>query len=208
MGLRSLVVNGTRGRRRSTSDVIDRALDRLIHSERLRRDVAAYRRISPTGSEAGLAPLEAVDLDDTTDWGAALRGRRGVSQPSPRRGEIWLAQLDKVRPVVVLTREPLGGILSAVIGAPVTSTVRGLSTELALGPDDGLRVESVATPRQRPARRPLPPGAPDRPGAGGDDRLHLPRARHRGRPPAVTGATRRWAQTQRHTKRAALVERA
>ncbi|HEV7467420.1 MAG TPA: type II toxin-antitoxin system PemK/MazF family toxin [Candidatus Dormibacteraeota bacterium] len=65
-------------------------------------------------------------------------------EPSPRRGEVWLAHLDKVRPVVVLTRDPLGGILHAVIGAPVTSTVRGLSTEVPLGPEDGLQVESVA----------------------------------------------------------------
>lgn len=67
-----------------------------------------------------------------------------MSEPSPRRGEVWLARLDKVRPVVVLTRDPLGGLLHAVIGAPVTSTVRGLSTEVPLGLDDGLRIESVA----------------------------------------------------------------
>jgi mRNA interferase MazF len=67
-----------------------------------------------------------------------------MTEPSPRRGDVWLARLDKVRPVVVLTRDPLGGVLHAVIGAPVTSTVRGLSTEVPLGPDDGLRVESVA----------------------------------------------------------------
>jgi mRNA interferase MazF len=67
-----------------------------------------------------------------------------MSEPSPRRGDVWLARLDKVRPVVVLTRDPLGGLLHAVIGAPVTSTVRGLSTEVPLGLDDGLRVESVA----------------------------------------------------------------
>jgi mRNA interferase MazF len=67
-----------------------------------------------------------------------------MSEPSPRRGDVWLARLDKVRPVVVLTRDPLGGLLHAVIGAPVTSTVRGLSTEVPLGLDDGLRIESVA----------------------------------------------------------------
>jgi mRNA interferase MazF len=68
-----------------------------------------------------------------------------VTEPAPRRGEVWLARLDKVRPVVVLTRDPLGRILHAVIGAPVTSTVRGLSTEVPLGSDDGLRMESVAS---------------------------------------------------------------
>lgn len=35
--------------------------------------------------------------------------------PAPRHGEIWLAQLDKRRPVVVLTRDPLGRVLHSVI---------------------------------------------------------------------------------------------
>jgi len=67
-----------------------------------------------------------------------------VADPFPRRGEVWLARLDKMRPVVVVTRDPLGRLLHAVIGAPVTSTVRGLSTEVRVGPEDGVRVESVA----------------------------------------------------------------
>ena len=54
-----------------------------------------------------------------------------------------MADLDKVRPVVVLTRDPLGRYLHSVIVGPVTSTVRGLSTEVAVGPEDGLRVPSV-----------------------------------------------------------------
>jgi len=52
----------------STSEVVDIALDRLIHTERLRRDVAAYRRVPPTGAETELALLDAADLDDSTDW--------------------------------------------------------------------------------------------------------------------------------------------
>jgi len=55
-----------------------------------------------------------------------------------------LAHLDRVRPLVVLTRDPLGALLDRVIGAPVTSTVRGLATEVALGAEDGLRINSVA----------------------------------------------------------------
>jgi len=62
----------------------------------------------------------------------------------PRRAEVWLADLDKVRPVIVLTRDPMGRFLNAVIAAPVTSTVRGLSTEVAVGPADGIRQPSVA----------------------------------------------------------------
>jgi len=61
-----------------------------------------------------------------------------------RRGEVWLAHLDKTRPVIVLTRDPLGRLLHSVIVAPVTSTIRGLSTEVPLGRDDSLRQDSVA----------------------------------------------------------------
>ncbi|MGE5291254.1 MAG: type II toxin-antitoxin system PemK/MazF family toxin [Micromonosporaceae bacterium] len=62
----------------------------------------------------------------------------------PRRGEVWLADLDKTRPVIVLTRDPMGRLLNAVIAAPVTSTVRGVSTEVPVGGDDGIRRPSVA----------------------------------------------------------------
>ena len=67
-----------------------------------------------------------------------------MSPPSPRRGEVWLARLDKVRPVVVLTRDPVGRLLTAVIAAPVTSTIRGVSTEVRLGVEDGFGVDCVA----------------------------------------------------------------
>ncbi|HZM53776.1 MAG TPA: type II toxin-antitoxin system PemK/MazF family toxin [Acidimicrobiales bacterium] len=61
-----------------------------------------------------------------------------------RRGEVWLADLDKTRPVIVLTRDPFGRLLHSVIIAPVTYTIRGLSTEVPLGRDDGIRHPSVA----------------------------------------------------------------
>ena len=70
--------------------------------------------------------------------------KSAATNKAPRRGEVWLARLDKVRPVVVLTRDPMGSLLQAVISAPVTSTIRGLSTEIRLGPADGVRIESVA----------------------------------------------------------------
>ncbi len=69
--------------------------------------------------------------------------RGELTSPTTRRGEIWLAELDKRRPVVILTRDPLGRLLSSVIVGPVTSTVRGLSTEVALSAVDGLRTPSV-----------------------------------------------------------------
>ncbi|MGH9059918.1 MAG: type II toxin-antitoxin system PemK/MazF family toxin [Acidimicrobiales bacterium] len=67
-----------------------------------------------------------------------------MSPPAPRRGEVWLADVDKVRPVIVLTRDPLGRLLNSVVAAPVTSSVRGVSTEVAVGSGDGIRRPSVA----------------------------------------------------------------
>jgi mRNA interferase MazF len=58
------------------------------------------------------------------------------------RGEIWLLTLarpDKRRPVVVLSRPSLIGLLHTVTVAAVTSTVRGSPTEVDLGPDEGLK---------------------------------------------------------------------
>jgi len=53
----------------STSEVIDLALDRIIRAERLRQDIAAYRRVPPTIAEADLALLaESTALQDDTDW--------------------------------------------------------------------------------------------------------------------------------------------
>ena len=63
---------------------------------------------------------------------------------SPRRGEVWLAQLDKVRPVIVLTRNPMGAYLKALLAVPITRTERGLGSEVRVGPEDGIRVTSVA----------------------------------------------------------------
>ncbi len=69
--------------------------------------------------------------------------RGQLNPPAVRRGEIWLAELDKRRPVVVLTRDPLGRMLHSVIVGPVTSTVRGLHTEVGLTESDGVRKPSV-----------------------------------------------------------------
>ena len=66
-----------------------------------------------------------------------------MTTAEPRRGELWIAQLDKRRPVVILTRDPMAQLLNAVIIGPITSTIRGLSTEVPVGPNDGIRVDSV-----------------------------------------------------------------
>lgn len=55
---------------------------------------------------------------------------------SPR--PICLAKLDKTRPVVVLTRALARPAMTKVTVAPITSTVKGLSSEVAVGPENGL----------------------------------------------------------------------
>jgi mRNA interferase MazF len=83
-----------------------------------------------------------------------------MSDPAARRGEIWLAELDKRRPVVVLTRDPMGRVLHSVIVGPVTSTIRGLSTEVELSDADDMPRPCVVNldnlqlvPRARLVRR-------------------------------------------------------
>jgi len=59
------------------------------------------------------------------------------------RGEIrWYTfQLpDKRRPVLILTRNEVMDHLHEIIVVPVTRTIRGLSTEVVLSPDDGMPV--------------------------------------------------------------------
>jgi mRNA interferase MazF len=56
---------------------------------------------------------------------------------------IHTARLDKVRPVVLITREAVVPYLARVTVAPITSTARGLSTEVAVGARNGLEDASV-----------------------------------------------------------------
>lgn len=51
---------------------------------------------------------------------------------------IHVAQLDKSRPVLILTRELVRPHLKRVTVAPITTTARGLSTEVACGAENGL----------------------------------------------------------------------
>jgi mRNA interferase MazF len=56
---------------------------------------------------------------------------------------IQLARLDKVRPVLVLTREEVRPYLRAITVAPITSTRRGLSSEVEVGLQNGLDHASI-----------------------------------------------------------------
>lgn len=56
---------------------------------------------------------------------------------------IHLARLDKSRPVLVLTRELVRPHLNTVTVAPITTTIRQLSTEVSLDAENGLQERCV-----------------------------------------------------------------
>jgi mRNA interferase MazF len=56
---------------------------------------------------------------------------------------IHVARLDKVRPVLILTRELVRPHLTTVTIAPITTTIRGLSTEVPVNAANGLSGPSV-----------------------------------------------------------------
>jgi len=58
---------------------------------------------------------------------------------------IHIADLDKTRPVLVLTRELVRPHVGRVTVAPITTTVRGLSTEIPVGRANGLEAEGVVS---------------------------------------------------------------
>lgn len=58
--------------------------------------------------------------------------------------QVWWADLDKVRPVVILTRARVAGKLTRVLVAPITSVVRSIPTEVPIGSAEGVKDGSVA----------------------------------------------------------------
>jgi mRNA interferase MazF len=58
---------------------------------------------------------------------------------------IHLATLDKTRPVLILTREQVRPYLNSITIAPITSTIRGLSTEVTVGRANGVDHDSVVS---------------------------------------------------------------
>jgi len=65
-----------------------------------------------------------------------------------RRGEIWRYRFrppDKTRPVVVLSRPEVIGLLHTVMVAPVTSSIRGAPSEVVVGVAEGLKHPSAVS---------------------------------------------------------------
>jgi mRNA interferase MazF len=58
---------------------------------------------------------------------------------------IHIAQLDKARPVLLLTRELVRPYLATATVAPITTTIRGLSTEVPVDTANGLSAPSVVS---------------------------------------------------------------
>ena len=58
---------------------------------------------------------------------------------------IHVADLDKRRPVLVLTRELVRPAMRRVTVAPITSQQRGLATEVPVGPENGLEASGVVS---------------------------------------------------------------
>jgi mRNA interferase MazF len=62
------------------------------------------------------------------------------------RGDVRLYEFappDKKRPVVVLSRDSAIRYLNSVTVAPITSTVRGVPSEVLLGEEDGMKAACV-----------------------------------------------------------------
>ena len=57
----------------------------------------------------------------------------------------WAATAKGDRPVLILTRDPVADRIDAVVVVACTRTIRGLSSELPLGVDDGMPAACVAS---------------------------------------------------------------
>jgi mRNA interferase MazF len=63
------------------------------------------------------------------------------------RGDVWWGETseEKGRPFLVVSRDVANEVMQRVLVAPVSTRIRGLPSELSLGPEEGLPVECVAS---------------------------------------------------------------
>ena len=62
------------------------------------------------------------------------------------RGEIWQFSFphpNKRRPILVLTRQEVISHLHSITVAPITTTIRGIPSEVVIGPESGLKTTSA-----------------------------------------------------------------
>ncbi|MXY10831.1 MAG: type II toxin-antitoxin system PemK/MazF family toxin [Acidimicrobiaceae bacterium] len=64
-----------------------------------------------------------------------------------QRGQVWWGELEAAgrRPFLVMSRNAAIPVLNSVLAAPVTRIIRGIPTELLLGPEDGMGADCVAS---------------------------------------------------------------
>ena len=60
-----------------------------------------------------------------------------------KRGEGWWAEVDKRRPVVLISRQEAYDVRALIIVAPATTVVRNYAVEVKLGRREGLARECV-----------------------------------------------------------------
>ena len=63
------------------------------------------------------------------------------------RGEVWWGESpdEKGRPYLVVSRDSANAVMKRVLVAPITSRVRSIPSELPVGSDEGLPIDSVAS---------------------------------------------------------------
>ena len=59
------------------------------------------------------------------------------------RGEVWWAEFDQRRPVVLLSEDEQSGFLAMQVVAPADADISGLGIEVAVGTQEGLPFEGV-----------------------------------------------------------------
>ena len=63
-----------------------------------------------------------------------------------KRGSIWMYRFkkpDKRRPVLIVSRQDVIGLINTVIVAPITTTIYGVPSEVIVGIDQGLKHDSA-----------------------------------------------------------------
>ena len=63
------------------------------------------------------------------------------------RGEVWWGESpdEKGRPYLVVSRDAANTVMNRVLVAPITSRVRSVPSELPVGANEGLPIDSVAS---------------------------------------------------------------
>ena len=116
------------------SAVLRRAADEYLRRRRAKRPSEAYRR--------------AYGESRARDWGRVHRLARSRRMARENREAIsgctTFAASDKRRPVLVITRQEVIGLLHTVMVAPIASTLRGAPAKyLLVGTAEGLKHQSA-----------------------------------------------------------------